>query len=151
MRVEVIRADVGDLDRLVPLVDAYRQFYEQASDESRARRFLSDRLVNDESVILLAVDSDQPTRCLGFVQLFASFDSVDLAQVWILHDLFVAVAQRRRGVGRALMVAAKEYCRATDAVRIDLATASSNARAQRLYESLGYRRDEAFHHYSLLL
>jgi ribosomal protein S18 acetylase RimI-like enzyme len=39
----------------------------------------------------------------------------------------------------------------TGAVRIDLETAVDNLTAQRLYESLGYVREQAFHKYSLAL
>ena len=35
--IEVRQATVADLDRLVPLFDAYRQFYRQPSEPERAR------------------------------------------------------------------------------------------------------------------
>lgn len=41
--VKVRQATVEDLDLVVPLFDAYRQFYRQPSDTERARRFLLDR------------------------------------------------------------------------------------------------------------
>lgn len=37
----VRQANVADLDLLVPLFDAYRQFYRQPSDPNLARRFCS--------------------------------------------------------------------------------------------------------------
>jgi len=40
---------------------------------------------------------------------------------------------------------------ATGAVRIDLETAVDNTVAQKLYESLGYQREQSFHKYSLAL
>jgi ribosomal protein S18 acetylase RimI-like enzyme len=47
------------------------------------------------------------------------------------------------------MEAAARFARATGAAGLELATAKSNAPAQRLYESLGWQRDEAFYQYGL--
>ncbi|MDQ6698622.1 MAG: GNAT family N-acetyltransferase, partial [Acidobacteriota bacterium] len=41
--IEVRQATVADLHLLVPVFDAYRQFYRQPSDPERARRFLLER------------------------------------------------------------------------------------------------------------
>ncbi|MGI8561687.1 MAG: hypothetical protein ACR2J7_09720 [Luteimonas sp.] len=54
MSIVVRRADIADLDALVPLFDAYRVFYQQDSDPATARDFLDARLRRGESVILLA-------------------------------------------------------------------------------------------------
>ncbi len=48
------RATLDDLDQLVPLFDAYRQFYGQHSDLIVTRQFLNDRLTRNESVVLVA-------------------------------------------------------------------------------------------------
>ncbi len=151
MALEIRVATSGDLEQLIPLVESYRQFYQQEADPAGARAFQQQRAANQESVVLLALDPDESAAALGFIQLYASFDTVDLAGVWILHDLFVAPAHRRRGVARALMRAAADFCRASGATRIDLSTAVDNAPAQALYHDLGYQRDAAFYHYSLSL
>jgi ribosomal protein S18 acetylase RimI-like enzyme len=57
---------------------------------------------------------------------------------------------RRRGVGTLLLKSAIETARATGAVRLELATAITNVSAQRLYELLGWQRDE-FYLYGFLL
>ena len=61
-----------------------------------------------------------------------------------LYDLFVVPDARRLGVGRALLLAAEAHARATGHARMDLTTARNNLRAQALYESLGWVRDEVF-------
>ncbi len=53
----VRRAAIEDLDLLVPLFDAYRQFYRKTPDAALARQFLQERLERDESIIFLAMDS----------------------------------------------------------------------------------------------
>jgi ribosomal protein S18 acetylase RimI-like enzyme len=49
------------------------------------------------------------------------------------------------------MSAAANYARETGAVRIALSIQVSNMAAQTLYESLGYSKDQEFHHYTLRL
>src|SRR5438552_17374091 len=146
--MELRRATLLDLAELTPLFDGYRQFYGQASDPARAERFLGERLQLGESVIFLAREADTPA---GFVQLYPSFWSVAACRSWILNDLYVASAFRGRGVGRALMDRARAHAEATGAGGMSLATGRTNASAQRLYESLGWRRDEEFFHYELEL
>lgn len=137
-----------DLPLLVPLFDAYRQFYRQPSDPDRAEAFLRERLQHGESVIFLAQEA---AECAGFVQLYPSFWSVAACRSWILNDLYVAPPFRGRGVGRALLERARSHAESTGARGMSLATQRSNHTAQRLYESLGWVRDEEFFHYELEL
>jgi len=145
----VKRAGPGDLDAVAPLFDGYRQFYGQRSDPAAARTFLAERLARDESVIFLAVAEDG--EALGFTQLYASFSSVSLRRLWILNDLFVDPGVRRGGVGRRLLERAREWAVETDTKGLTLATAVTNRAAQSLYESCGWRRDDEFQHYYLLV
>src|SRR5262245_12552582 len=146
--MELRRATLADLPALVPLFDGYRQFYRQPSDPARAERFLRERLEADESVIFLA---EAEGKAIGFVQLYSSFWSVAACRSWILNDLYVTRAARGTGGGRALLARAREHARETGAGGLSLATERSNERAQRLYESNGWVRDEVFLHYELEL
>ena len=145
-RVKAVRAGVAHLREITLLFDAYRRFYEQRSDRVAARKFLRRRLARNESVVFLAMDGK---AAVGFVQLYPSFDSVTMRSVWILYDLFVAPSARRRGVAKLLMKRAWEFAVETGAKRLMLETAVSNRPARKLYESLGWRRDKAFHRYYL--
>jgi ribosomal protein S18 acetylase RimI-like enzyme len=151
MNAVVLRADSSHLEVLIPLFTGYRQFYEQSPDPQADKAFLAKRLDLKDSVIFLALSDDKAKQASGFVQLYPSFDSVEVGPIWILHDLYVAEDFRRSGTGRLLMNTARDFCRATEAVRIDLATAVTNKKAQALYESLGYERDDEFYHFSLSL
>jgi ribosomal protein S18 acetylase RimI-like enzyme len=144
----VRRATLDDLDQLVPLFDAYRQFYRQQSDLVVARQFLNDRLTRNESVVLVVENGGG--AAIGFVQLYPSFSSILAAPMYLLSDLFVVPRARRRGVGTRLLTSAAETARTAGAVRLELATAITNVSAQRLYESLGWQRDE-FCQYGLSL
>jgi ribosomal protein S18 acetylase RimI-like enzyme len=146
--VEVRQATVADLNLLVPLFDAYRQFYRQPSEPERARRFLLERFEHNQSVIFLSFED---TAAVGFTQLYPSFSSGAMARMFILNDLFVASGARRRGAGSTLLRAAAEYARRAGAVRLVLSTEATNAPAQLLYERLGWKRDTAFCVYQLAL
>jgi GNAT superfamily N-acetyltransferase len=96
--VIVRQATIDDVDVLVPLFDAYRQFYRQQSNIEAARQFLLERFRFNQSVVFLAGVTGGAAS--GFIQLFPSFSSTRLAPIWILNDLFVAPEHRRQGVAQ---------------------------------------------------
>ncbi len=147
MDLTIVRAGREELDDLVPLFDAYRQFYGQRSDLAAARAFLGDRLDRDESVLYVAYLN--PREPAGFTQLYPSFSSVSLKRLWILNDLFARADIRRGGVGRALLERARQHAADTAAKGLILSTAVTNKPAQTLYESCGWQRDDEFLHYNL--
>jgi ribosomal protein S18 acetylase RimI-like enzyme len=144
------QAGPTDADLVAPLFDAYRRFYEQPPDLALARSFIAARLERGESVVFLAERDGRP---VGFVQLYPVFSSTAARprRLWLLNDLYVAPEARGSGVARALMLRARRLAEETDAVGLELATAHTNVAAQRLYESLGWRRDEKFPRYELAL
>jgi ribosomal protein S18 acetylase RimI-like enzyme len=147
MSITVRQATIHDLEIVAPLFDAYRVFYGQPMDIEQSTRFLRERFQHHDSVVLLALDEEGAG--VGFVQLYPFFTSVRLARLYVLNDLFVASNARRRGVGAALMHEATDFARAMGAFGMTLATAHTNAPAQRLYESLGWKRDEEFREYAI--
>jgi len=146
--VEIVAATPADVGEVAPLFDAYRQFYRKPPDQEAARRFLFARLSKGESVLFLARHEG---RAVGFVHLYPAFSSVELRRLWILNDLYVAPEARKLGIGRALMERAHQLAQATRANCLTLETASDNLPAQRLYESLGWKREQEFYRYFLPL
>lgn len=150
MTFQIRQASGADLPTAAELFDGYRQFYGQPADGALAEAFLRDRFTNNDSVVFLAIDP-QSGNGLGFVQLYPSFSSVAARRIWILNDLFVAPAARRRGIGRALLDAARDHGKATGAKRLVLSTAVTNREARALYESYGYKQEDVFLVYKLEL
>jgi len=146
----VRQAGPADADLVAPLFDAYRQFYSQPGDLPLARAFISARLERQESIVFVA---ERQGRMVGFVQLYPLFSSTAARprRLWLLNDLYVVPEARGNGVARALMLRARRHAEETDAVGLELATAHTNLPAQRLYESLGWRRDDQFPRYELSL
>jgi len=146
--INVRQATLSDLDALAPLFDSYRQFYGRDSDIAAAREFLLARFQQKDSIVLIADDGN---RHHGFSQLYPSFSSVSLARTFILNDLFVVEASRRKGVASKLMLTAVELARSLGAIRVSLSTARTNDIAQALYHSAGWQRDEQFFVYHAAL
>lgn len=142
--VRTVRAELDDLEALVPLFDGYRRFYRQASDLQGARAFLAERIKRNESVIFLAM---REGAAVGFAQLYPLFSSVSLKRLWVLNDLFVAPEARRSGAGRALLARAERWAKETGAKGLTLSTEITNATAQRVYEAADWTKDEEFVHY----
>ncbi len=140
MSIAIRRVALDGVDEVVPLFDAYRQFYGQPADAQRARDWLGERLQRDESVILVALLDGTPC---GFVQLYRMFSSVRTARAWILNDLYVAADARRRGVARMLLDAAAELARQDGAATIMLETGRGNAAARALYRAAGWHEDDS--------
>jgi len=139
--ITVRQAVAADLDLLATLFDEYRQFQGQASDVAAARSFLRERFDHGESVVFVAFDGE---RGVGFAQLYPSFSSVSLSRVFILNDLFVHDAGRRRGVASQLLSALESYAWSFGAARISLNVARSNVSAQALYAARGWKADDQF-------
>jgi ribosomal protein S18 acetylase RimI-like enzyme len=159
-KTTIYQATLDHLSDLVPLFDAYRQFYKQPSDKAGARIFLENRLTHGESVIFLAynlkdvagvetnsavtdtiLDDEQQHVPVGFIQLYPSFSSVSMQRVWILNDLYVTPTARDTGVASALMHHAETFGQGTGAKGLVLETAVDNHVAQRLYERRNWKRD----------
>jgi GNAT superfamily N-acetyltransferase len=145
-KVTITKASTEMVRVVVPLFDAYRQFYEEPSDLEGAKNFLVERLRRGESVIFLAWEGGQ---CVGFAQLYPSFSSSSMKRIWILNDLFVLSSARGHGVGRALLEQSKLLAIESGAKELTLETAKNNLTAQRLYEGCGWKRDDVFYKYNL--
>ena len=139
MKTRVRQADVEDVDALVPLFDAYRRFYDQPSDLSRARNWLRARIGANESVVLLA---ERDGHAVGFAQLYPMYSSVQTSRIWVLNDLYVSPDHRRLGIARALLNRAIEHARDDGASRVQLETGRRNEAARALYRAAGWREDD---------
>ena len=76
-------------------------------------------------------------------------DGVEVGTVWLgphphrpgagfVYDLVIAERMRRRGFGRAAMLAAEEVLRSAGMTEVGLNVFGFNDSARRLYESIGY-------------
>lgn len=139
------KATIADIDTLSVLFDKYRMFYKQPSDTAGAKLFLAERMERNESVVFVAVLDN---IMVGFTQLYPVFSSVSMKRCWVLNDLFVAEEYRGSGAADALLRAAQQMGMETDSRWLVLQTATTNYRAQKVYERNGWRKDEDFFSYN---
>lgn len=144
--MNIRRANIEDIPQLAALFDAYRVFYEKASDIEQADIFLSERIHKNESVIFVA--ENEAHMLTGFVQLYPLFSSTRMKRFWLLNDLYVAPEQRGKGISVALIEAAKELCKISGSCGMMLETAKSNLIGNNLYPKTGFELDEAHNYYS---
>lgn len=141
--MNIRQATTNDLDQLSVLFAQYREFYGQPFDTVASGKFLEERLSKEESIVFVAIDNNE---FAGFIQLYPSFTSVGMKRIWILNDLFVAAEHRQKGVAYALINKVIEYSRETGRSKVVLSTAYSNINAQKLYEKVGFEKEEFFNY-----
>ena len=139
-RTELKRINIDSIDLVIDLFDKYRVFYKQPTDIGRARKFLSERLANNESIIVVAIgeQADGTIISMGFTQLYPKYSSARTAKNWILNDLYVDVPFRKQGIGKMLIGYATNFARDNGSEFVQLETAFDNYTAQSLYESIGF-------------
>ena len=142
--LHVRQASLADLEALVPLLNAHREFHGKPADFEGARQFLRERFERAESVVFIAWLGSVPA---GFAQLYPSFSSTAMAPVFILNDLYVRGTARRHGVASALLQAVEAFAWKAGAVRLSLNVLRTNVRGQALYAARGWQQDEEFFAY----
>ena len=132
--------DDAQLQRLLPLMRAYCDFYQVTPDDASllnlARSLAADP--EHEGIQLLASEEGQD---LGFATLFWSWETTYAGRVGVMNDLYVVQDARGRGVGSALIAACLDRCRAHGAGRMVWQTAVDNIAAQAVYDHVGATRE----------
>ncbi len=132
------------------LFDSYRVFYGAESAPLKAEAFVHGLITQRKTHFFLARETEG-LPALGFVHLMPSISTVAMRPIWLLEDLYVAPAGRRKGVATALMAYAESFARETGAERLTLATAHDNRSAQSLYKRMDYMKEEHFWYYHRML
>jgi GNAT superfamily N-acetyltransferase len=120
----VVQAGIVDLELIIPMFDAYRQFYKRDCDLDGARAYLQARLERSEATVFLARDENSGA-VLGFALCYS--------------------------VGSALIAACASFARLEGALVLRLRTATNNETAQRVYDKAGFKRDAVYYTYDLSL
>ena len=148
MSIVITRATKEHYKDVGALFDLYRQFYKYRTNLKASTKYIKDRINQNESFIFICFYKKEPA---GFVQLYETFDSLNINKKLILYDLYVDKKYRKNGIGRKLMDQAKKLAKYKKIQNIELSTAKNNKKAQSLYESLDYKRDKEYYNYFLEL
>ena len=146
MELKIIRANQNHVEGVSILFDLYRQFYKYQKDLNNSKNYIYKRIVNNESIIFICTKNE---KIIAFVQLYETFDSLNLSKKLVLYDLYVLDKYRKLGIGRKLMNKSRDFAKIKKFPRIELSTSIDNYNAQKLYESLDYIRDKEYYDYCL--
>ena len=148
MKIKIIKAKKENYKEVGFLFDLYRQFYKYKTEIKKSTKYIKERISKKESTIFLCYCDKEPA---GFVQLYETFDSLNINKKLVLYDLYVKKEFRQIGIGKSLMDIAKKFVHKKKIKLIELSTAITNKKAQSLYESLEYKRDKEYYNYFLEL
>ena len=148
MKIKIIKAKKENYKEVGSLFDLYRQFYKYKTEIKKSTKYIKERISKKESTIFLCYCDKEPA---GFVQLYETFDSLNINKKLVLYDLYVKKEFRQIGIGKSLMDIAKKFGHKKKIKLIELSTAITNKKAQSLYESLEYKRDKEYYNYYLEL
>ena len=146
--MRIIPASLEHLDQLTPMFIRYRELYGAMPQPEISKTFLSERIKQQQAIILLAVEED---LLLGFCLVYPSFSSVSLRPIWIINDLYVSEEARGKQIAQQLLKQVNEQAQAADILRLRVSIHASNDIAQRLYESANFLEDQHFRNYILPL
>ena len=137
--MDIRPATEADLDDVLPLFAGYQTFYTgTAAPDAQNRAFLARFAGGDAGRLLVA--RDDGGAAVGFANLYWTFSSTTATEHVLMNDLFVADGARGKGVGFALIEAARGVARERGSRSLSWQTALDNRTAQRLYERTGADR-----------
>lgn len=143
------KATTQDLDQLTNLFDQYVVFYKNPSNFSKHQQYLKERLENNEATVFVACDEENNQKLIGFALNYVTFSSLALSKIIILNDIFVDSSARKNGIGEKLILQTIEFAKEIGANDIRLRTAKTNTVAQKLYQKMGFKREDFLYSYDL--
>ena len=124
--MEVRRLGPSDAEALL----ASRFLFDHDLSAEATRAYVAD----DRNVVLLAFDGSAP---VGFLRGTTLAQLRSTRSQMFLYEIGVVATHRRRGVGKALVTALLELCRAQGYAEVFVLTDPGNAAAVRLYQATG--------------
>ncbi|MDC7718804.1 GNAT family N-acetyltransferase [Vogesella sp. DC21W] len=137
--IHLHQGDASDIASALPLLAAYRAFYELPTDAAALATYLQARLSTGEATLWLASQAGQP---VAVALCYRGYSTLSLARNDLLHDLYVAPAWRRHGIAAALLRAIQQSIPPGGSLWLE--TAHSNHGAQALYLDMGFVPDTVF-------
>lgn len=138
--------DPQDARWVVELLDMYcrDEFGDGTPLSAQARENLIPGLLKHGGArVFLAFDDTVADQSpLGVAICLLGFSSFRGAPLLNIHDIAVAPDSRGKGIGAALLSALEEDAKALGCCKITLEVRSDNARAQALYQRIGYHGNQ---------
>ena len=133
-------AEPQDADAIAELLDELDRFYGATETEPRALRIEQIRRALFENppsaYALLAWEGD---KLVGFAAYSFLWPAAGVTRSLYLKELYVVEEFRRSGIGQLLMQSIFDTAARNECSRVEWATDTFNADAQRFYERLGFK------------
>jgi ribosomal protein S18 acetylase RimI-like enzyme len=129
----------GDRDAWRALFTAYGIFYETDFSPAVLDGVWEWLVDPAHEVSALVAEVDGSDGAVGFAHLRRLNDTFTAGPAWSLDDLYVAPEHRGAGIARALIAACDSTAHAAGGGTLRWITASDNATAQRLYDTVATR------------
>jgi len=135
--VSIERARARELGELLPLVEAFQREEGYSTGDAALAEALA-ALLRDASAgrVLIAREAGAP---IGYAALCYGYSIEFRGRDAFVDELYVAPAQRGRGLGRALLRALEAEARASGVRKLHLEVEQQNAGARRLYVAESFR------------
>lgn len=145
MTVKIRRIEARDEPRWRELFDGYTRFY--GRDPDRAQADHNWRRILDASSVVAAIVAESQGEVVGIANYLTHENTLTLAPVCYLQDLYVDPACRARGTGKALIDWLVGEMHARGWAQLYWNTKQDNYRARGLYDK--YTRESGFVRYIL--
>jgi len=131
----------SDYEQWLPLWQGYNAFYERVGPTALGPEITATtwRRFFDPAEPVHAMVAELDGRLVGLVHYIFHRNTIMLAPICYLQDLFTSAGQRGRGVGRALIEAVYERARHAGSTRVYWLTHETNLIARRLYDEVAER------------
>ena len=135
------------LEKILPLIAQYQEFYQQKPNTDVNRKFFSQFTAEKSSKLGIQFAAlDDSGRALGFATLYFLPSSLTGGQYCGMNDLLVDPEARGLGIGRKLIEHCRSYARNSSYGAIYWMTQNQNKTAQTLYDKLTGDRSEWFYY-----
>ena len=134
--LELRQAHLEDLERLLPWMHRFNDHEGIAVDPTMHRRAV-EQLLGDPTLGVVFV-ARLSSVDIGYAVVTYNFDLEFAGRDAFLTELWIEAQRRGRGLGRAIVAAIFDALRTRDVKALQLAVRPENARALRLYRSLGF-------------
>jgi GNAT superfamily N-acetyltransferase len=135
--MKVRPANHDDVERIVPLMVAYCEFYEVAEPDEQGLAKMAHALIDapdDEGFLLAAADGED---VIGFAACGWKWSSLRASRIVVLEDLFVAPDSRGGGIADELIEECGAIAKRHGAPVLAWYTQPTNERAQAVYNRVG--------------
>jgi GNAT superfamily N-acetyltransferase len=129
-------ATLADVDRLLPLMTEFYQYFEYPFDASKHQRLITNFLANPQFGSLWLIRHEEQDA--GYLALTYGFIFEFGGREARVDELYVRDAYRRSGLGRFALEQIQQNAQHLGLKTVTMQVESYNTRARQLYESLGF-------------